>query len=150
MIRFFVQGIPKTMSVGKTFAFRRGEGPVQHVQSRRNTEWGVVVGQIGRDHAPARPLDGPVSLTAIFYMPRPKSAAKKVVVPLTRPDVDNLLHKLSDQWNGVFWHDDSQITDLVVRKRFAVDGRTGAEFIVAPVTVLAAQESLLREEVIAR
>jgi len=45
------------------------------------------------------------------------------------------VHKLTDQFNGVFWADDSQIVDVVVRKRFALDGRPGVEILVEPVPV---------------
>src|SRR5262249_3616893 len=45
------------------------------------------------------------------------------------------MHKLTDQFNGVFWADDSQIVDVIARKRFAADGRPGVEIIVEPVFV---------------
>jgi Holliday junction resolvase RusA-like endonuclease len=54
------------------------------------------------------------------------------VAPIKRPDVDGLVHKLTDQFNGVFWHDDSQIIDFVISKRYAPDGRSGVSIIVAP------------------
>lgn len=135
MIRFFVSGIPKTMSVGKGVRVPNKAGGWNQFQTRRNSEWGLVVGQVGREHAPAAPLTYPVSFTATFYVPRPSSAKKTERLPTKRPDVDGLVHKLTDQFNGVFWVDDSQITDFVVRKRFAVDGRPGVEIIVAPVLV---------------
>ena len=134
MIRFFCPGIPKSMSVGKSFSFRRKGGPVQHVQKRNNTEWGLLVGQVGRQYAPAVPLDGALIVTAEFWLPRPMSLPKReafTALPTRRPDLDNLFHKLMDSWNGVFWHDDSQVTDIVLRKRYPRDGRTGVEIIVA-------------------
>lgn len=137
MIRFFVGGLPRAMSVGKSIRFRRGTGPIQHFQKRDNSDWALLVGQIGREHAPSAPYgpEIPLSFTACFVMPRPATLPKRVQLPLKRPDVDNLVHKLTDQWNGIFYADDSQIVDLVVRKRFAVDGRPGVEIIVAPVLV---------------
>jgi Holliday junction resolvase RusA-like endonuclease len=55
-------------------------------------------------------------------------------MPIKRPDADNLFHKLTDQFNGVFWADDSQLTDVLLRKRYPLDGRTGVEIVVAAVT----------------
>lgn len=134
MIRFFVAGIPKSMSVGTTIKFRRSpEGPLQHVQSRRHTEWAILVWEIGLKAAPAVPLEGPLAFSAIFYLPRPKSARKAEGFPIRRPDVDALVHKLSDAFNGVFWHDDSQLVDFSVRKRYATD-RVGVEIRVEPVS----------------
>lgn len=127
MIKFFVAGEPRSMSVGTTL--RAGK---RTFQGRRGTPWAVLVGHEGRQHAPDVPLEGPVSFTAVFYMPRPATAPKRVAWPLKRPDVDNLFHKITDQWNGVFWRDDSQIVDVIVKKRFAEDGRSGVDIIVEP------------------
>ena len=135
MIRFFVAGIPKAMSVGKSVSFQRTGAPIrQHFQKRANTEWAILVGHIGRAHAPDVPLDGPLRFAATFYLPTPQALAKHLAeLPTKRPDVDNLMHKLTDFFNGVFWHDDSQIVDLVIAKRYAFNGRPGVEITVAPV-----------------
>jgi Holliday junction resolvase RusA-like endonuclease len=130
MIQFFVAGIPKAMSVGKTIRLPNKAGGFRQFQKRNNSDWSTLVGQIGRAHAPEIPLDCAVSFTALFYVPRPSTAPKRVVMPLKRPDIDNLVHKLTDQFNGVFWKDDSQIVDVIARKRFAADGRTGVEITV--------------------
>jgi Holliday junction resolvase RusA-like endonuclease len=116
------------MKVAGTARFQRA-GKVHMVPKRGNTEWATLVGAIGRQHAPKVLLQGPVMLTAHFYMPRPGSA-KKAQWPLKRPDLDNLIHKLTDQFNGVFWKDDSQIVELRVGKRFAEDGKIGLEIVV--------------------
>jgi Holliday junction resolvase RusA-like endonuclease len=117
-IQFFVAGVPKTMSVGKSVRMPRKGGGTMQFQERRGTEWASLVGDQGQKQRPPVPLQGAIALSLLFLMPRPKSASKKVQLPLTRPDIDNLFHKLTDQWNGVMWVDDSQITDLSVSKRF--------------------------------
>lgn len=136
MIRFFVAGLPKSMSVGTSFGFKRN-GVEHHMQGRRNTDWSTLVGQIGRDAWEDKaPLMGGLSFSAYFYLPKPGSAKKTVRLPLKRPDLDNLMHKLTDQFKGVFWLDDSQICDVHGYKRFACDrpdGRTGVEICVEPV-----------------
>ena len=73
MIRFFVQGLPKSMSVSSSVAFKRN-GVKHSCQKRAHTEWATLVGHIGRQHAPERPLAGPVALHVTFRMPRPTSA----------------------------------------------------------------------------
>jgi Holliday junction resolvase RusA-like endonuclease len=137
-IRFFVAGVPKSMSVGKTVRWKTGDGSRQgSFQKREHTEWATLVGAIGRQHAPARPLGGALIFVAKFYVPRPASLPKKsahLAMPIKRPDLDNLFHKITDQWNGVLWTDDSVITDVVLLKRYPLDGRTGVEIIVAPVS----------------
>jgi len=136
MIRFFVAGIPKSMSVGTSFGFKRN-GVQHHMQGRRNTEWATLVGQIGRTAWEGKPpLVGGLAFTALFYLPKPASAKRTDRLPLKRPDLDNLMHKLTDQFKGVFWFDDSQIVDVQARKRFACDrpdGLIGVEICVEPV-----------------
>ena len=143
---FFVAGIPRSLSVGTTIRFRRTpEGPLQHVQGRRHSEWAVLVGEIGRRYAPPSPLTGPVAFRATFYVPRPRATPKRVQWPTKRPDVDSLVHKLTDQWNGVWWVDDAQIVSFAVEKRFAAS-RPGVQIEVqeilegAPVGTPVAQE----------
>ena len=117
-VEFFVAGIPKSMSVGKTIRWKTKDGSRQGShQKRENTDWASLVGTIGRTHAPVKPFAGPIHLMLEFLMPRPKSA-KKASYPLKRPDIDNMIHKLTDQFNGVMWVDDSQIVVLIANKNF--------------------------------
>jgi Holliday junction resolvase RusA-like endonuclease len=141
--RFFVTGVPKAMSVGKAVRVPNPGGGFRQFQTRRNTEWAVLVGQIGRAHAPAKPLTGPMIFTARFYLPRPTCAPRHLQLPLKRPDWDNLCHKLTDQWNGVFWIDDSQIVDAHLYRRFAADGRVGCEFTIEEFSVAQLQGELM-------
>lgn len=130
MIRFFVAGLPKAMQVSGARRVPLASGKVAHLPTKRHGEWALLVGEVGRRYAPAELMAGPVSFTALFYVPRPSSAGRKIVYPLKRPDLDNLTHKLSDQFNGVFWRDDSQIVDVRASKRFAED-KPGVEIIVS-------------------
>jgi Holliday junction resolvase RusA-like endonuclease len=141
MIRFFVAGVPKSMAVGKTFSVKKRKfdpatgAPIMHeshFQSRTNTEWAVLVGHIGRQHAPRPPMKGPIAFAARFFLPRPTDLPKSIVaLPIKRPDLDNLFHKLTDQWNGVLWTDDSVICDVTLSKRYAPAGQPpGVEITV--------------------
>lgn len=62
---------------------------------------------------------GPIALTAIFYLPRPKSLGAKVKPHLTRSDVDKLARAIGDALTGVCWRDDSQVVSLTVQKCYA-------------------------------
>jgi Holliday junction resolvase RusA-like endonuclease len=60
-------------------------------------------------------------VTMIFHMVKPKS--NKHRLPIGKPDIDNLAKAVLDAGNGVIWRDDSQVTDLCARKRWAeIDG----------------------------
>lgn len=73
------------------------------------------------------PITGPVSCRLKFSMPIPKSwtkrkrakAAMGLIRPTSRPDIDNLQKSVIDAMNNVVLVDDSQITDLIVTKRFS-------------------------------
>jgi len=62
-------------------------------------------------------LDGPLAVTILFVLPRPKSASKRVVMPAVRPDLDNLQKAVLDGCNqaGV-WADDSRVVEMFARK----------------------------------
>jgi Holliday junction resolvase RusA-like endonuclease len=62
------------------------------------------------------PLDYALSVTAIFYLPRPKTC--KRCVPSVRPDLDNYIKALTDALNDVLWKDDGQIVSVTAEKRY--------------------------------
>ena len=49
-------------------------------------------------------------------IPRPEEHHSK------RPDADNLAKSVKDGLSGVLYHDDGQISELIVRKRIAAQG----------------------------
>lgn len=71
-------------------------------------------------------IRGPVELKLEIFMPIPASYSKGKatrcragqVVPTKKPDIDNIIKAVCDAFNGVVWVDDTQVTDLVVSKRF--------------------------------
>ncbi len=60
----------------------------------------------------------PLYLSAIFYIEKPKSKARKVTMPVTRPDIDNYVKTLCDGLNKYVVPDDSQIVTMLVKKRY--------------------------------
>jgi Holliday junction resolvase RusA-like endonuclease len=76
---------------------------------------------------------GPVSLSADFYMPRPKRIKAREEPHVSRPDVDKMLRSICDALTGVAWTDDAQIDTIVGRKRYAAPGEDPrAEVTVYP------------------
>jgi len=64
-------------------------------------------------HPPTAILQGPLSLSADFIWPYPKSWGKKkrmgIHAKATRPDIDNLVKPLKDAMTGVVFQDDAQV-----------------------------------------
>jgi Holliday junction resolvase RusA-like endonuclease len=68
------------------------------------------------------PLDGPVVLEVdiVQTMPESWSKAKRAasLVPIGKPDVDNVVKAVGDGCNGILWHDDKQIAKVVACRRW--------------------------------
>jgi Holliday junction resolvase RusA-like endonuclease len=71
-------------------------------------------------------LSGPVRVTidAVWSMKGTplKKGLRPSVPKATKPDADNVAKALCDALNGIAWHDDGQVVELVVRKRHAAQG----------------------------
>ena len=65
-------------------------------------------------------MDGPVMVHITFYLPRPKTAPKKRIVPAGRPDLDKLARSVLDGLTaGGAWLDDGQVVRLSASKLYA-------------------------------
>lgn len=60
----------------------------------------------------------PLRLAAIFYRSRPKSAPKRIKLPVTKPDWDNYAKCLCDALEKFVYENDSQITRAYIKKRY--------------------------------
>jgi len=87
------------------------------------------------------PLEGPLALEVVVYRLRPKSAPKRVTLPITKPDVDNYIKILSDSFTGIVWRDDAQIVRLRATKLFAETCR-----VEALISTVDSPEELREEE----
>lgn len=67
------------------------------------------------------PIKGALSVSVLFYMQKPKTT--KNLLPVVRPDLDNLLKGLLDALNGIFFEDDSQICFLNAKKIYGSVGK---------------------------
>lgn len=136
-MKLVVIGVPQPQ--GNKTGFIQG-GRVVLAEGRRPEsrrafkDWRAAIAAEARkwclEHLNSGPIDGPVSIEATFFMPRPKGAPKRVVFPATRPDADKLARSVLDALTSIAYTDDSRIVDLVVRKRFAIDSPPRAEIEV--------------------
>lgn len=81
------------------------------------------------------PLEGEVAARITAYYGIPKSAAKKrkalmevnEIRPMKKPDADNVSKIILDALNGLAYHDDSQVVELTVSKKFSPYPRVEVE-----------------------
>ena len=62
---------------------------------------------------------GPVRVHVSFYLPKPKSAPKRTIPHVKKPDIDKLMRAILDALKGVVWTDDSQVTSISATKDYA-------------------------------
>ena len=133
-MRFFVAGDPVSQGSMKAYV-AGGTARVVHSSPKGLAFWRQRIAteaQAAMDGA--SPLSGAVSVQATFYLPRPKSRAKKYLWPDRRPDVDKLARSLLDALTAVAFEDDNQVIDLRVSKAYASeDHPPGVEVEVAHV-----------------
>jgi crossover junction endodeoxyribonuclease RusA len=87
---------------------------------REAVKWAVTV---WRASNLARPLEGPLAVTVVFSLPRPKSAPKRTrAFPAKKPDIDKLVRSTFDALtDGGAWIDDGQVIALTARKVYVGD-----------------------------
>ena len=81
------------------------------------------------------------------YYSIPKSTSKKKALkmlageirPTKKPDIDNVVKIIADGLNQIAYHDDTQITDIIVRKRYSDNPRV-------EVTITDLSEEFLEKE----
>ena len=61
-------------------------------------------------------FDGPLRVEIELSIARRKSVKRKW--PIVKPDLSNYVKAIEDCLNGIAWHDDAQIVELVVSKSY--------------------------------
>jgi len=115
------KGRPRFTSVG---GFARTYTPAKTKNAEGMIEW-LAINAMKQNQNTL--ITEPLVVFIEFRMPIPKSFSKAKTlscqcgetVPTVKPDADNLAKTVLDAMNKTVYRDDSQIVDLVVRKRYA-------------------------------
>ena len=92
----------------------------------------LIVSEWSIQHGKATPIENPIAVRVMFYMPIPKATSNKarermaagLEVPAKKPDIDNLLKAVLDALNGKAYHDDKQIVEISAKKLYSNEPRT--------------------------
>lgn len=108
--------------------------PIVTHDNKRTRPWSEAVVWAAREALDgAQPIDGPVALSVVFFLPRPKSTPKRVKDHIKKPDVDKLLRCISDALTRAgIYRDDAQVVIMHAVKKFG--DVPGAQIVVEPVT----------------
>ena len=127
MYLFEIIGVPVPQKQTK-FRIR---GAFAHSYDPSSKEKGFIQWQV-KPYAPKEPLICAIEMHLTFFMPIPKATSRVkttqmingVILPKKRPDVDNLGYLVTNALKGIVYADDSQVTDLILRKRYSDRPRT--------------------------
>lgn len=121
-MKFIVFGTPIPKGSTRAFMPKGRRFPVVTHDNAKTKPWQESVVAAAREAMPpdTLPIEGAVAMTLEFYLPKPKSAPKRVTEPLKKPDLDKLVRCVKDGLTraGVY-RDDSQVISLVAQKAFA-------------------------------
>ena len=124
-ISFQVKGQPIPKARARTI--RKG-GKTWSFTPKRVTKWEQMIQEEAKKHF-LEPLDGPLALTLIFYLKRPKSRRKDTYVSTT-PDLDNLEKAVLDGLSDVAYIDDRLVVAKNSIKRYVITGEPRIEVTV--------------------
>lgn len=119
--------IPPKPQKQTRFIARRGycKGIDPSKLDKQHIQWQI------KPHAPSEPYQGALQIDITFYMQMPKSSAIKtkqmlnqMILPIKRPDIDNLSYLVVNAMKGIIYEDDSQIVDLNLHKRYGENPKT--------------------------
>lgn len=100
----------------------KGAKPIIQTYTPKKTQMAeaMVVASIRKEVMKQGAFDAgvPLRLEAVFYRLRPEHLAKRITMPISRPDLDNHAKLLLDALNHYIYPDDNQIITMVVKKRF--------------------------------
>jgi crossover junction endodeoxyribonuclease RusA len=102
-------------------------GRIVQVNSTKHKRWrnAVVFAALDLIDEDWTPIDEPVELSVIFYLPRPKTATREL--PAVVPDLDKLVRAVGDSLTtaGIV-SDDSRIVTIHAQKLYADHRGSGA------------------------
>lgn len=133
-IKFTIPGVP--VAKGRTKSFRRGNF-VGHYTPEKTVNYENLVKLVSSEAMAGRsPIDGAVKMSMVLYFPIPKSFSKKKrdmainreLLPLVKPDCDNVQKCICDAMNNIVYHDDKQVYQIMVMKFYGETPR--AEVVV--------------------
>ena len=117
---FSISGSP--VAKARPRAFQNKAGHIRMYTPKKSREFENMVRQRA-EQVFKKPLQGPVSLSICFYLPRPKRLCWKTkpmpaIFHTSAPDGDNLAKAVTDSLSGVAFHDDGQVSKLYVQKMY--------------------------------
>jgi Holliday junction resolvase RusA-like endonuclease len=144
-IRFFVPGIPKPGGSKRAFYIKKLGRAIVTDACKDSKTWRQTVAVFAKQAYSGEPLRGPLCVTFLFTMPRPKGhyrsgahanelRASAPTWHTNKPDLTKLIRSTEDACTGILWADDASIASQVPTKRYGE--RPGVLIVVEPLADL--------------
>jgi Holliday junction resolvase RusA-like endonuclease len=120
-VQLRIEGLPKPQGSKRVYNGRVVEAAGNALKVWRKAIAAECHKQVTEAH---KPFLGPVTVTVVFYLPRPKTVSEKDrALPIVPPDLDKLARGLLDGigQSEVIWGDDSQVIELKATKVYGTD-----------------------------
>lgn len=149
MIAIEVFGVPIPKGSTRAFVPKGWTRPIVTSDNAKTKPWQESITQAAIEaRGAAPPIEEPVSLVVRFYLPRPKTAPKRVCVPAKKPDLDKLLRALKDGLTrGGIYRDDAQVVEIKASKAFAAGHQDPAGAAGVPRAVVEVHFAMTRQAV---
>lgn len=133
-IKIVVPGIPKGLARNRHRIVRKKDGTqfvANYLPSDSAHSQSTIRAFASQAMAGRPPLDGPIDLRVVAFMPIPASWSKKMqaaacadkVRPTGRPDADNVLKGVCDAIQEICVRNDTLFTETSIWKRFGIQPR---------------------------
>jgi Holliday junction resolvase RusA-like endonuclease len=138
---FFAPGIPKGQPRPRAFS-RNGHARVFDPGTAEG--WKSAVAVAAQDLRGAFTSARPLKVAIRFTFPRPKTHRRRdgslrpgaPIFHSSKPDIDNAAKAVLDALTQIgVWADDCQVVNLFLSKRYADDGRPGAQVTIDTITI---------------
>ena len=132
MISYFIEGEPAPQ--GSKNGFVKNGRVVMVESSKKVKPWRVAVTEQTARYMSwetLNPLDTPVEIALVFYLPKPKSVKRQW--PSVKPDLDKLIRSTFDGLTtGGLYLDDALVIAVSASKEYATD-RMGCQVIASEI-----------------
>lgn len=131
VITFRVMGKPEPKGSTRAFLPKGWKRPIVTADNPAGKEWAHRIEAVAHSlNEP--PFAGPIAISLLFRMARPKSKPRRVVHHLTRPDLDKCVRQTLDALTGILFADDAAVITILARKVYAAEASVpGVEITIA-------------------
>lgn len=133
ILKLWVSGEPKTKGSWRAIQSKTTGRIIQipagtKKSAKARKDWEKAVGTAawtvwGETRGDPELFEEPLSVEVYFHLPRGKTVKRDFPISIQDGDLDKLLRSILDSLTGTVYHDDSQVVDVTMRKRYADGGQ---------------------------